>query len=116
MKIDERPHLPWVDEILVGIYLKVLLTKTEYVGYSVDNEFNVIEGKGTIENNGSYNYHNNYDDSEDTLYFTWVNQCGNKERMQRWWTLNKSEAEEICSQQKTRVVTILENKIKEFTS
>jgi len=111
MKIDETPALPWVNEELVNKYLKLLLRETEYPAYSIDDEYKVIKGVGSIDSNGSYNYHNNYDDSEDTLIFTYVNEYGHKNTAQKWWTLNKEEAEKICLEERCKLLGILYKQI-----
>ena len=78
-------------------YLKFLNRKEKYTAFSVD-DYAVIEGKGYIDSNESWNYHNNYDDSEDTLHFTWNNGHCNM-NSQKWWTLSKTEAEKECNKQ-----------------
>lgn len=76
-------------------YLKILKEKEKYTAYAV-NDYEVVEGIGTIESNGSWNYHNNYDDSVNTLHFQWdIKNYPRKEI--KWWTLSKEEAEEKCN-------------------
>ena len=115
MKIEETPSLPYADKKLVDKYLKTLLRETGYKAYSIDDEFNVIEGVGTIDSDGSYNYHNNYDDSEDTLIFTSTNKYGHKTRAHKWWTLNKAEADNLCEKEKKKFVKKLTMAIKKLS-
>ncbi len=111
MKIDKTPALPWVNKKLVDKYLKLLSRETEYQAYSIDDDYNVIEGKGSIGSNGSYNYHNNYDDSEDTLIFTYKNKYGHENTAQKWWTLNREEAEKIAFAERGELLGILYEEI-----
>ena len=53
---------------IVKNYLKVLKENTEYPAWTINDKLEVVKCIGMIANDGSWNYHNNYDDSEDVLY------------------------------------------------
>lgn len=66
------------------IELKNLIGESNVNAFSIDLDTNdIVEGKGCIKSNESYNYHNNYDNSEDCMWFN------NK---QQWFTLNHDRA------------------------
>ncbi len=71
---------------VVKDYKKVLSVRTEYPAFTLSDKLEVVECKGIIENNGSWNYHNNYDDSEDELYVF----IGNN-KLSRWFSLNRDD-------------------------
>lgn len=55
--------------------------------YSYDkNTGEIVEGTGWVASDNSYNYHNNYDNSKDCLWFN------NK---QQWFTLDYAEVLEV---------------------
>lgn len=88
--------------------LSKLIGKSKVKSYSIDLTNNeIVEGEGWIANNDSYNYHNNYDDSEDCMWFN------NK---QQWFTLNYERVLEIQKENNIKIIEILEpilNKAKE---
>ncbi len=71
---------------IVEAYLKVLKEKTEYDAWTLNEKLEVVKCKGLIENNGSWNYHNNYDDSENKLYV-----IIDKKKINKWFSLNKED-------------------------
>ena len=71
---------------IVTDYLKVLKEKTEYDAWTLNDKLEVVQCKGFIENNGSWNYHNNYDDSENEMYV-----IINKQKINKWFSLNKED-------------------------
>jgi len=71
---------------IVEDYLKVLKEKTEYDAWTLNEKLEVVKCKGIIENNGSWNYHNNYDDSENEMYVIINNQ-----KIKKWFSLNKED-------------------------
>jgi hypothetical protein len=89
--LDSPSHYENVEEI------ERLIGSTKVKAYSLDLENNdIVEGLGWVASNDSYNYHNNYDDSQNVLWF---------EGEQRWFTLNYDRALQI---QKDNSVKILE--------
>lgn len=66
--------------------LKTLEMDVEYQGYTINDRAEIIQTNCSIQNNGSWNYHNNYDNSENVLM------VGNESK---WWTIDKSEAIDI---------------------
>ncbi len=71
-------------------YLKVLKEKTEYDAWTLNEKMEVVKCNGIIENNGSWNYHNNYDDSENEMYV-----IIDKQKVKRWFSLNKEDVVKI---------------------
>ena len=59
-----------------------------------------------IANDGSWNYHNNYDDSEDVLYV-----IENKTRTKQWFSLNKDEVIEVQKENILKWKLILEQEL-----
>jgi len=72
-------------------YLKLLREDEVYDGYYLGDNLEILKAKCTISNDGSYNYHNNYDDSQPTLYII-LDERGTK--IERWWTLSENEIKE----------------------
>lgn len=93
MKLDFRIEidLPLTRGKIVEDYLKVLELNNEYAAFTVDDDLNIVNCKGSISSDGSWNYHNNYDDSENVMFVKFENNY----KIQRWFTLNKSEAIKI---------------------
>ena len=94
-------------------YLKILKEKEKYTAYAV-NDYEVVEGIGTIESNGSWNYHNNYDDSVNTLHFEYLNKYNKKIKEQKWWTLSKEEAEEKCNDEIIHQISLHKEQIEKL--
>jgi hypothetical protein len=88
MELKHKVILPSNRGQIVEDYLKVLKANTEYPVFTLDDDLEIIECKGLIANNGSWNYHNNYDDSENVLYVFLYGPT----KINKWFTLNKDEA------------------------
>lgn len=58
-------------------------------GYTLNDRGEIVEVKCRIANNESYNYHNNYDDSEDEMQV----KIGQNDWVAQWFTLKKDEVE-----------------------
>lgn len=114
MEIREIPNIPRWTKTEAIEYLKIFKENEEYDAFSLDDNFNIIKGKGIIKNNNSYNYHNNYDDSENELYFTYTKHYKVEKKQQ--WTISEKEIKEICKREKDRVIQILKNKIAELNN
>lgn len=88
--------------------LKKLIGVSKVKAYSINLKDNsIVEGDGWVASNESYNYHNNYDDSEDCMWF-------NKE--QQWFTLNYEKVLEVQKENNKKIIEVLEpiiNKAKE---
>lgn len=91
MKLEHRVSLPYNDRTIVKQYLTVLKADVKYPAFTVNDRLELEECQGIIGNNGSYNYHNNYDDSEDELQIIYPNGS----RVRRWFTLNKQDALDV---------------------
>lgn len=94
--------------------LKKLIGKSKVKAFSIDLDTNdVVEGWGWIASDESYNYHNNYDDSKDCMWFT-VKESGFGKKW--WFTLNYDRVLEIQKENNLKIVEVLEpvlNKAKE---
>lgn len=66
--------------------LKKFIGSTAVKAYSLDENNVIIEGLGWIGNDDSYNYHNNYDDSEDCLFF---------EGKKKWFSQDVEKVKEV---------------------
>lgn len=71
---------------------KYVKTEKKYDAYSIDDNLEIIKGVGVIKSNGMWNYHNNYDDSEDELYFI---PSRYPRYYNKWWTPSLEEAKKI---------------------
>lgn len=86
MELKHYLSTPSKDGRIVEDYLKVLKVKTEYDAWTLNDKLEVVKCKGLIENNGSWNYHNNYDDSENEMYV-----IIDKKKINQWFSLNKED-------------------------
>lgn len=77
------------DGKIVDDYKKVLQVDEEYNAYTINKDCEIVKCKGLISNNGAWNYHNNYDTSEDELYVKFM---GSNHKKEQWWTLSEKEA------------------------
>lgn len=84
MKIDIYLKIPspYIDVEAV----KAVIGKSSVKAYSLSENCEIIEGIGKIGNNGRYNYHNNYDTSQDAMFFNGV---------EKWFTLSESRIKEV---------------------
>lgn len=88
MKLQLTPKLPYSFGTIVENYLKLFKPSEKYVAYSIDEDYEIVKGIGTIENDGSWDNHKNEDNSEDRLYFIPDNR---KARWPQWWTVSLQE-------------------------
>jgi hypothetical protein len=105
IKKEFEVYLPSSCGKIVDEYNKIkhsIYLESDYVqAYSIDRNLDIIEGRGTIRSNGSWNYHNNYDDSEDVLYFRpdiWSPGVKIREDagyQESWWTTSYEEVRKI---------------------
>lgn len=94
--------------------IKNLIGNSKVKAYSIDLKDNsIVEGEGWVASNESYNYYNNYDDSEDCMWFSKKpNSVGN----QQWFTLNYEKVLEVQKENNKKIIEVLEpiiNKAKE---
>ena len=87
---------------IVNDYLKVLEENKEYDAWTINERLEVIECKGSIKNNESWNYHNNYDSSENELYVG---------THTKWFSLNKGEVINIQKENISRWKLELEQEL-----
>lgn len=90
MKLEHDIILPSKFRETVKDYLKVLIENKEYPAYTINDDLEIIECKGVISNNGSWNYHNNYDDSENELYV-----IIDGRRINKWFSINREDVEKV---------------------
>lgn len=90
MKLEHYLSTPLTYGEIVKNYLKVLQENKPYPAWTLNDNLEVIECKGLIKNNGSYNYHNNYDDSENELYI-----IDRSTKLKKWFSLNKEEVVKV---------------------
>jgi hypothetical protein len=96
IKYGISANLPYkADKDIIENYLKIFKENEEYDAYSIDDNLKIVKGKGSIKNNGSWNHHNNYDDSKNELYFKEQNEIGNpmsrNVQIAKWWTVSWEE-------------------------
>lgn len=91
---------------LVKDYLKILKDNTEYDAWTLNDKLEVVKCKGIIENNGSWNYHNNYDDSENEMFV-----IIDKRKVKKWFSLNKEEVVKIQQENISKWKLILEQEL-----
>ena len=88
--------------------IKKFIGSSKVKAYSINEDDNsIVEGLGYIDSDESYNYHNNYDDSKDCLFF---------EGKQKWFTLNYEAVLSIQKENNIKIIEVLEpiiNKAKE---
>jgi hypothetical protein len=101
-KVNIPSHYENMDE------LKNLIGNSKVKAYSINLKDNsIVAGEGWIASNESYNYHNNYDDSEDCMWF---------DGEQQWFTLNYERVLEVQRENNKIILDVLEpivNKAKE---
>jgi hypothetical protein len=82
--------LPHSNGEIVESYLKFLKLNVDYKAFTLNEKLEIIECKGIICSNKSWNYHNNYDNSENELF---VKIGGQK--IAQWFALSKDVALKI---------------------
>ena len=73
--------------------------------YSLNQELKIEEGLGWIESDGGWNYHNNYDNSEDVMWF----RIGDKVSKGKWFTTSMMELNHFRKENIKRVRLELNN-------
>ncbi len=96
---------------IVEDYLKVLKVDVEYPAFSLNNKLEIIECKGVISNNGSWNYHNNYNDSQNELYI-----IIEKTKFCQWFSLNKEDVVKVQKENIEKWKAILSNELSRLES
>ena len=91
MDLKFKPQLPKSSGKIVEDYLKFLAKNTDYDVYTLNDELEIVKCKGRIKNNDVWDYHNNYDDSEDELFVMLNPSYYNT----RWFSLNREEVEKV---------------------
>ena len=68
MILDYKPVLPYHYGYEVDKIKEEFKVGDPIKAFTLNDKFEIIECQGVIESDGSWNYHNNYDDSQDTMY------------------------------------------------
>ena len=95
-------ELPYHYGKVVEERLKVLDLNKKYEGFTLNEQLEIEKCECSIENDGSWNYHNNYDDSQNVL------KVGNVEK---WWTLSEKEIKQIQKEHLDRSIKLLTDEI-----
>lgn len=111
MELKFKPELPKSRGKIVEDYLKLLAKNTDYDVYTLNDELEIIKCKGKIKNNDAWDYHNNYDDSEDEL-FVMINSSGYNKR---WFSLNREEVEKVQKENIQEWWKMLEEEVTRLT-
>ena len=107
MDLKFRLKLPRYRGEIVEDYLKTMSEKVEYNGFTISDELEVVECKCIIISDGSWNYHNNYDNSQLELAII----TGKNTTMGKWFTLRKEEAIVVQKENIERYKEILLNEL-----
>ena len=111
MELKFKPQLPKSRGKIVEDYLKFLAKNADYDVYTLNDELEIVKCKGRIKNNDVWNYHNNYDDSEDEL-FVMLNLSGYNAR---WFSLNREEVEKVQKENIEEWRKMLEEEVTRLT-
>ena len=87
--------------------LKVLELNKKYEAFTLNEQLEIVKCECSIENDGSWNYHNNYDNSENVL------KVGN---LSKWWTLNETEIKQIQKENLDKAIKLLTEEIDRLKS
>ena len=90
MELKHEIKTPYPFGDTVKQYRQVLNVDVKYPAFTINDKLEIIECIGIISNNGSWNYHNNYDDSEEELFV-----IINDQKIRKWFTLSKEYALQI---------------------
>ena len=82
----------------------------EYPAYTINDGFEIVECFGIVESDNSWNYHNNYDDSEDILSCIFRDKIS-EGKINKWFTLNKDEVIKIQKENLEIWMKILQEEI-----
>lgn len=107
MKLSFELKLPYHFGEIVNEYLKTLQFNTKYNAYTLSDKLEVVECVGIIQSDGSWNYHNNYDDSELQLAII----TAPNTFLGKWFTLNESEVEKVQRENIERWKEVLNNEL-----
>lgn len=109
MEVKFNIKLPINRGKIVEDYLKVLKENTKYSAWTINDDLEVVPCDGIIRNNESWNYHNNYDNSESELYVV----IGDRNRtyLNRWFSLNKDEVIKVQQENIINYKNMLYNEI-----
>lgn len=105
MKIEIYLRIPSHYEDVEKI--KSVIGESIVDGFSLSENGEILKGKCKIASNESYNYHNNYDDSEDVLYFN------NKKQ---WFTLSENRIKEVYEENRKIILDKLQTVIDKFST
>ncbi len=99
---------------IVENYLKVLIPEKGYEAWTLNDDLTISKVIGWIKNNGAWNYHNNYDESEFELYIKRGDNYLAYE--ERWFSINQEEVIKIQKENITRIVSELNEEITQINN
>lgn len=115
-EIELEVELPWRTDSEIKKMLNVIDQDQLIKGYTLDDSLNVVQVWCSIENDGRYNYHNNYDSSEPEMY---VYMCDvdleekdrKRYRHERWWTLSLEKIRMIQKENIQQHMKVLQSEL-----
>ena len=84
--MKNKINIPYHYGEVVDERLKVLELNKKYEAFTLNEQLEIVKCECSIESDGSWNHHNNYDDSENVL------KVGN---VSKWWTLSEKEIKQV---------------------
>lgn len=91
-----------VDEI------KKVIGNSYVQAYSLNDELEIIEGQGRIKSDNRWNYHCNYDDSEDCMFF----KIEGRSEKEQYFTTSLEEIKKIQQENIKAYRKVLQDEIK----
>lgn len=93
-------NLPSIyNEKIVEKYLTMFSLNEEIIGYSLNEELEIVKGKGLIKYSEEINYHKNLDEGENRLFFKIDNikndSMSRNSWQVKWWTPSLEEIKKI---------------------
>lgn len=105
--MKHKLELPYHYGEVVKERLKVLELDKKHEGFTLNEKLEIVKVECSIENDGSWNYHNNYDDSENVLKVGSVS---------KWWTLSETEIKQIQKEHLDNSIKLLTDEIDRLNS
>mgnify|MGYP003635224084 CR=1 FL=1 len=105
--MKHKLEIPYHYGEIVKTRLRNLELDKKYEGFTLNEKLEIEKCECTIKNDGNWNYHNNYDNSENVLM------VGDKNK---WWTLNETEIKEIQKEHLYKAIKVLTDEIDRLKS
>jgi hypothetical protein len=107
LHIKYNLDLPYHYGEIVNERLKVLDLNKKYDGFTLNENLEIVKRICSIESDGSWNYHNNYDNSENVLKIGSI--C-------KWWTLSEVEIKKVQKEHLDKAIKLLTEEIERLKS